>query len=446
VQGAGGRGNVAAMIPRRVASLIVALAALVSLSAQVRAQSAPAAAPAPATSPEPPLSPPEMLARAKSWAYQLQKPSPGQIAASPFDVIVIDYSRNGTDAKRFKPVDVKWMKRRPDGGERIVLAYMSLGEAEDYRFYWDESWIETAAPEPTAGPAAQGDGAPAPAAAPAPPPAPAAGAGPTPGVAPAEPAASSLPPKSTPARRGEAVASVAVQPAKPDRWLSPLAPPWLGDENERWSGNFEVKYWEKSWQDIIFGTSASYLERIIAAGFDGVYLDRIDAFYLFQDERATAPDEMVDFVVRLAAHARALKPGFLIVPQNGEELLLKPAYVKAINGIAKEDLFFGGGGNGVRNDRAATQNSLGWLSHATAAKLPVFVVEYLAKPEHIAEARKQIEARGFVPYVGVRELDTLVLPGQSTAEAAAARAPVRRKSAEVPAASAASASPAKKKP
>ena len=79
-----------------------------------------------------------------TWGYQLQKVDPAEIAASPFDLVVIDYSRSGTDDKRFTPAEVKGMQVKPDGRRRIVLAYMSIGEAEDYRFYWRKNWVEAA--------------------------------------------------------------------------------------------------------------------------------------------------------------------------------------------------------------------------------------------------------------------------------------------------------------
>jgi len=36
------------------------------------------------------------------------------------------------------------------------------------------------------------------------------------------------------------------------------------------------------WQDIIFDNENSYLKKIIDAGFDGFYLDIIDAFEYFE--------------------------------------------------------------------------------------------------------------------------------------------------------------------
>jgi cysteinyl-tRNA synthetase len=56
----------------------------------------------------------------------------------------------------------------------------------------------------------------------------------------------------------------------------------MAEENPEWEGNYKVKYWEKEWQDIIFGNEDSYLQKILDAGFDGVYLDIIDAFEYFE--------------------------------------------------------------------------------------------------------------------------------------------------------------------
>ncbi len=74
----------------------------------------------------------------KSWAYQLQNADPEEIATSNFDIIVIDYSRDGTDSGMYNPEEIEMIKE----SGKIVLAYLSIGEAEDYRFYWNDSWRE----------------------------------------------------------------------------------------------------------------------------------------------------------------------------------------------------------------------------------------------------------------------------------------------------------------
>ena len=49
-------------------------------------------------------------------------------------------------------------------------------------------------------------------------------------------------------------------------------------------GNYTLRrrYWHPDWKKIIYGNSDAYLDRIVAAGFDGVYLDKIDVFEYFE--------------------------------------------------------------------------------------------------------------------------------------------------------------------
>ena len=45
-------------------------------------------------------------------------------------------------------------------------------------------------------------------------------------------------------------------------------------------------------------------------GFDRVYLDRVDAYWYYQEQsRETAANEMVDFVIALTKYAREQCPG-----------------------------------------------------------------------------------------------------------------------------------------
>jgi cysteinyl-tRNA synthetase len=73
------------------------------------------------------------LASAKSWGYQLQNVDPDIIAKSPYDMIVVDYSRDGTNELALSAAEVDKLKIKPDGSRRIVLSYLSIGEAETYR-------------------------------------------------------------------------------------------------------------------------------------------------------------------------------------------------------------------------------------------------------------------------------------------------------------------------
>lgn len=314
------------------------------------------------------------MAGIRSWGYQLQKADPAVIARSPYDLVVVDYSRTGDDESLFAPDAVKAMQTKPDGSRRLVLAYLSIGEAEQYRFYWNADWVEPLQV------AATEDGA-------------------------IVKGGESL--KAGPTVKGAGAARpLATKTLHVPRLSAPI---WLGRENENWTGNFLVRYWEKDWQRIIFGSSKSYLEQIIAAGFDGVFLDRVDAFHGVTDERLEGKDDMVRFVSAIARHARALKPGFVIVPQNGEELLLEPAYLAAIDAIAKEDLLYGNPAEGQPNPPDLVAKTMNWLRPAQRIGLPVLVVEYTLDKAIADRVRPELAAQSFIPYFAERSLDRLIL-------------------------------------
>lgn len=265
------------------------------------------------------------FAAARSWYYQLDKIDPAALARAPGDVLVIDYAkRDGKVA--LTPEEVARIKAGPDGRERIVLAYLSVGESEQYRFYWRDEW------------------------------------------------------KSDP-------------------------PAWLGEENCAWPKAHRVRFWEQGWKDINFAGPQSYLARIISAGFDGVYLDRVDIYETYLKERPQARSEMVQFVEELARTAWRAKPGFLIVPQNAESLLESPRYRSAIDGVGKESLFHGLSATAKRNRPEEIEWSASLLEKARQEGKPIFVVEYLRDPAHMSVAAREVRSYGFVPTFQSRALD-----------------------------------------
>ncbi len=266
-----------------------------------------------------------------SWGYLLDNVDPQEVAASGFDLVVIDYSQDGSGGRAFDRSDLAAMQRKPDGGRRLVLAYLSIGEAETYRYYWKDAWKRE-------------------------------------------------------------------------------KPAWLDDENPDWAGNIKVRYWDPEWQDIIYGSHDAYLDRIMGAGFDGVYLDLIDAFEHYGPVRRTARAEMADFVAGLSRYAKGKRgPGFLVVGQNGESLASEPRYLAAVDGIAKEDLYFSWETDGVPADPAETAESLAHLKKAKSAGKKILVVEYVSHQGGVAETYSRAKKEGFVPYASRRNLDRLVV-------------------------------------
>lgn len=315
-----------------------------------------------------------------SWAYQLQNLKPSTIPKDAFDVLVVDFSRDGSDAGALDALDVITLRKRPNKLDRIVLSYLSIGEAEDYRSYWKGNWLE---PRESKVVDAKRSVPPT-------------GDTPTP-----------IPGKSGPSSPKLEKSAGVPDPTIPLARLSADAPPWLAEENPEWRGNYLVRYWEPGWQSIIFGSPAAYLDKIIAAGFDGIYLDKIDSNDDWQKRnRPGAEREMVDFVKRLAAYARAKRPGFLIVPQNGDELLLHRDYLETIDAIAKEDLLFGGDSrkDGEPNPEKEIAASARRLSLARRAGKPVLAVDYITDMTKVRAATRRYRAWGFVPFFAEREL------------------------------------------
>ncbi len=197
-------------------------------------------------------------------------------------------------------------------------------------------------------------------------------------------------------------------------------PAWVGKENKQWRENFLVQYWQPAWQSIIFGNPESFADRVINSGFDGFYIDRVDAYYYFGDTKEKR-DLMADFIKKLAGYIRSKKPDAVILAQNAEELLDRPDYVKAIDGVAKEDLVFGISHKETLNPREEIDYSSKLLKSAHDKGKAIFVIEYLANPANIAVARKRImDELGFVLYVGPRGLFEIPAPGSDAISAAAA--------------------------
>lgn len=124
------------------------------------------------------------------------------LSPTEYDLFIVDLFAE--DGSALTTTEVAVLQTKPSGERRPALAYMSIGEAEEYRYYWNGSY----------------DSAP---------------------------------------------------------------PEWVVEENPDWPGNFKVEYWDPEWKAILFGSGDGYLDRILAAGFDGVYLDIIDGFEYFEE-------------------------------------------------------------------------------------------------------------------------------------------------------------------
>jgi cysteinyl-tRNA synthetase len=154
----------------------------------------------------------------------------------------------------------------------------------------------------------------------------------------------------------------------------------------------------------MFGNPRSVLARLVANGFDGAYLDRVDIWQFWCGERASSFEDIVSFVEALSASAKRQRPGFMIVPQNGEELLAVDRYRGAIDGVGKEDFFFGDRGNDVMNYDTRVELEVELFAHAHRGRIPVFAIEYARDPKNHVIAKERHAAFGHVVYFGPRSL------------------------------------------
>ncbi len=89
------------------------------------------------------------LAAINDWLYVLQPSGAASITAitaTSFDGVVMDYSADGGASGEFTAAEIAALRN----SGKLVLAYLSIGEAEDYRWYWDPTWNDDPPPDPDA--------------------------------------------------------------------------------------------------------------------------------------------------------------------------------------------------------------------------------------------------------------------------------------------------------
>ncbi len=73
-----------------------------------------------------------------NWAYWLDNPDLKQLSSTSFELVVIDYSADGSAGKAFTRKQIDMLRRT--SCSRRVVSYLSIGQAESYRGYWQQGW------------------------------------------------------------------------------------------------------------------------------------------------------------------------------------------------------------------------------------------------------------------------------------------------------------------
>lgn len=290
----------------------------------------------------------------------------GDLASAPFHWLVLEPSVDGSHAGDFSAGEIAQIRDRGPC-PKTILAYLSIGEAESYRDYWNPAWVD-----------ANGD--------------------PIPGT----------------------------------------APSWLGPQNPDFAGNYKVRYWDPAWQALLSGTPSeptpTPLDRIIDQGFDGAYLDIIDAYEFWsgpdggsERTRMQARADMITLVEAIATYARVTRghADFLVFPQNAADIIRDDdyefdadteRYFAAINGIGQEDLFYD---ELTPQPQVDVDYVLDQLREFNARDKFVLVTDYVVRDDdpgpaanntRVSDFYARCTAEGFVPYAARRNrnLDEIV--------------------------------------
>jgi cysteinyl-tRNA synthetase len=327
-----------------------------------------AAAPATAADPLP-------LDQVRYWAYQIQElGAPGAVDAladSRYDMLVVDPTvthDRGFNA-RLMVRKLKDSKAYDGIHRKLVLAYIDIGQAEEWRWYWHG--------------------------------------------------------RTTYEQRGQ---------CRPDfiDEIQTWAPWVVACDPDGWAGNYPVAYWERDWQDVILeGTPLgsdlnlyfdSIMDEVVQDGFDGVYLDWVEAWEMDEvkqraiDEGKDSGVEMLNLIRAIRNFGKAGNPSFLVIQQNSSELINKvgaAALRSAVDAIAQEGVWWDGDAvDDDREDSAGYDQASGLedyylprLRKYTKAGFPVFVCDYAVKKA--SDVYSKAATEGFTAYATRRPLSRL---------------------------------------
>ncbi|MFO0547883.1 MAG: endo alpha-1,4 polygalactosaminidase [Polyangiaceae bacterium] len=295
-----------------------------------------------------------------------------KITTSTYDMVVMDPIVTEQENQDY-PIGETVAGLHAAEHPKLVFAYIDVGQAEDYRTYWQPDW----------------------------------------------------------------------QIGDPD-WITAVDP-------DGWEGNYPCAYWRPEWKAIWLG-AGGYMDQILAAGFDGVYLDWIEAYSDENVLAAAAADgvdakaEMLKWIGEIGDYGRARDPRFLVIAQNAAELALEPGYSSLVDAIAQEQVWFDGAADndppgdcplpateadvdtaayadslspGCRQTyddypdstlHVSTESYLDALAAAEARGLLIFTVDYALEPDHVDHVYREARERGFVPFAGSRALNAYIEP------------------------------------
>ncbi len=178
------------------------------------------------------------------------------------------------------------------------------------------------------------------------------------------------------------------------------------DENENWPGSFRIKIGSPIWHDFVLN---HLIPRIIAKGFNGVFLDTIDTADYIENVKNISGS--IKGTKDLLKKLRKKYPDLIVIMNNG--LFFLSDVGKYIDGVVVEDLFTSYDFLKKKYktpDKEWTRQRMVPLKKFQAKfKKPVFTLGYLepTQKELIQEVTAKARENGFVPYFSDIHLTTI---------------------------------------
>ena len=175
-------------------------------------------------------------------------------------------------------------------------------------------------------------------------------------------------------------------------------PAWIDRKTGGKWDNYRAQYWQEPWQMIII----DQMDKILDAGYDGVYLDGVEHYPYFQSySGVNSNGAMIEFVKKVSSYGKDKNSKFIVMVQEGLELTDDGDYLAAIDGYAEEELWYDGS---VEINDFDIEEKLAKLDELRKSKT-LLVLDYPATPGKVCNFVGKASSHRFAGYAGAVFLD-----------------------------------------
>jgi len=245
------------------------------------------------------------------WIYFSHDVNIEQVINSPFEIVIIDYKKDGKEGGELSKVDIARIK----ASGKKVLSYITLDTAQSYRFYWKDEWNTT-------------------------------------------------------------------------------LPDFIIDKKSN-NSDYNVKYWEEAWKNILYKGKDNYVEKLLSLGFDGIDLI-VSKEKNLQSGEIDTRQKMIDLITEVAVEIKKINPHAQVYLHNKIDLAEEERVLNVIDGVVKESLLFS---DGVKRPENEIKKDIDILDKVVKAKKIVLVSESISQKNEIKEFCTFTAIRRYIPHI-----------------------------------------------